>query len=80
MNKIEKDRIRYGGERMPYFQCFYRKYEQSNALRIVYKCLFVLFIKRRLIDMAVDIQIGWCLLWPRILHNDKFESYYRLQL
>ena len=58
MKVIKMDKVRYGKSKMPCFQYFYRKAQESKLLKLLFKCLFVICRNRRNIDMSVDCQIG----------------------
>lgn len=58
MNSLEMDQIRYGNDRMPRFQFYYRKAQLGGALRLVYKYLFIKAREKKCIDMSIENQIG----------------------
>lgn len=57
---LSMDRIRYGGAKMPKFQKYYRKAQQSSnpLLKLLYKALFKKYRDKNHIELSVDTEIG----------------------
>lgn len=58
MNQIEMDKIRYGGDKMPHFQYFFRKAQQGGFLKPLNKLLFIYYREKNCIDLSVECKIG----------------------
>lgn len=57
MEKYKLDRYRYGKDKPPMFQFFYRKAQSSTVLRPIYKFIFQVLRMRRCIDLSDEVQI-----------------------
>lgn len=61
-SKLKADLCRYGGDykKIPKFQKWFRKYQDSNnnLLKILYKVLFVLNRKKNFVEMSANSKIG----------------------
>ena len=57
---LEMDRLRYASERMPLFQYFYRKFQESSfiPLKTFYRVLFRYFKNKHHIELSVETIIG----------------------
>lgn len=58
MNNLEMDQIRYGKDKMPRFQYYYRKAQNGGMLKLLYKFLFIRAREKKCIDMAIENKIG----------------------
>ena len=58
MNIIEMDQVRYGKDKMPRFQYYFRKAQLGGVLSKFYKVLFIHEREKKCIDMSVATQIG----------------------
>lgn len=55
---LEMAQIRYGKDKMPRFQYYYRKAQMGGALKLLYKYLFIRAREKKCIDMSVENKIG----------------------
>lgn len=58
MTNLEMDRIRYGKDKIPRFQYYYRKAQEGGVLKQLYKLLFIREREKKCIDMSIENQIG----------------------
>ena len=58
MNNMKMDQARYGNDKMPRFQYFFRKAQSGGMLGKFYKLLFIRAREKKCIDMSVATQIG----------------------
>lgn len=59
-SKLLLDKERYGNDKMPKFQYYFRKAQQTNnpILKFLFKALFVYFRNKNHIEMSVELDIG----------------------
>lgn len=58
MDNLQLDAIRYGSNKMPRFQYYYRKAQKGGFLKILYKYLFVKAREKKCIDLSIENDIG----------------------
>ena len=73
MNKYQMDKSRYSNGKMPTFQKYFRKYQDTNnkILKIIYKILFVINRNLNHIEISSNLEIGGGVIcWTPLLYND----------